>query len=97
MRETEEHFYLEISEPRRPHIAARYAYLQPVTIFGQKIGLEPLLGPDILYAEAFKLSDVERVRTALQRQIGPAFKVLPISVNDPSLALPAEIRKVIGA
>lgn len=94
--ETEEHFYLEISEPRRPHISPRYAYLQPVTIFGQQIGLEPLLGPDILYAEAFPLSLAEELRQVLRRHFGRGFQILPVSCNAPRLTIPDNLRKVIG-
>lgn len=96
MKETEEHFYLEISEPYRPHIAPRYAFLRPVTMFDRKIGLEPLLGPNILYAEAFPLSLAEELRQVLRRHFGPGFQILPVSCNAPRLTLPDDLRKVIG-
>lgn len=95
-KETEEHFYLEISEPYRPHIAPRYAYLRPVTMFDRKIGLEPLLGPDILYAEAFPLSLAEELRQVLRRHFGPSVQILPVSCNAPRLTIPDNLRKVIG-
>lgn len=89
--EEEERFYLQVTTTGAI-VAPRWVYMQPFLLWA-----EAMIAPNILYAEAFKLSDAERVRQALQRQIGPEFTVLPISVNDPSLALPAEIRKVINA
>lgn len=92
--ETEEYFYVEINEP---HIAPRYAFLRPVTIFGQQVGLEPLIGPDILHAEAFTLERAEDVRKALRRHFGPGFQILPVSWHAPRLTIPDDLRKVIGA
>lgn len=92
--ETEEYFYVEINEP---HIAPRYAFLRPVTINGHLIGMEPLVGPDITYAEAFPLERAEDVRKALRRHFGPGFQILPVSWHAPRLAISDDLRKVIGA
>lgn len=94
--ETEEHFYLEITDPRQLRVKPRYAYLRTVKFFGHPIGDEILIGPSILFAEAFPLSRAEEVRQALQRQIGPACQILPVSCNAPRLAIPDNLRKVLG-
>lgn len=94
--ETEEHFYLEITEPKHPTGKPKYAYLRTVKFFGRPVGDEILIGGDIMFAEAFPLSRVEEVRQVLQRQIGFSYIILPWSCDSPRLAIPANLRKVLG-
>lgn len=94
--ETEEHFYLEITEPKHPQFKPKYAYLRAVKFFGRTVGDEILIGGDIMFAEAFPLERLEEVRQVLRRQIGYSYVILPVSCNSPRMAIPANLRKVLG-